>query len=111
MAFVSVVVFAFAFAFVFVFVFVFVLVMTDWWCYLLACFDQAGCNDKLEDAEEDEEDAGHHPHVQLGHVGHPGNVGLLWCCKKLIMYTLLQISRHFQMETTSSIWQMRAIVG
>ena len=39
--------------------------------YLLACLDQAGGDDKLKDAEEDEEDASDHPHVELGHVGHP----------------------------------------
>ena len=37
--------------------------------YLLARLDQAGGDDKLEDAEEDEEDAGHHPHVQEGDIG------------------------------------------
>ena len=49
--------------------------------YLLACLDQAGGDDELEDAEEDEEDAGHHPHVKLGHVGHPDErYGICWVC-------------------------------
>ena len=39
--------------------------------HLFACLGQAGCNDELEDAKEDEEDARHHPHIQLCHVGHP----------------------------------------
>ena len=62
-------------------------------CYLLARLDQAGGDDELEDAEEDEEDAGHHPHVKLGHVGHPDEryisyirSVLLFCCFAVLLY-------------------------
>ena len=40
---------------------------------LVARLVEAGHNDELEDAAEDEDHAGQHPDVQEGDVGHPGH--------------------------------------